>query len=440
MFKKLHWQMTLFSAFITSLIIVALTCVCLFISESSLKKNTEASFLMEVNAMITHLQSQNSISLSWVNQMQENNHFLLYFYDNGTPLFSQRLYSGEAQDALAERAKACALSRYGMDISSTTQTIVPVHTEFSLTDSASVPYYVSAGVIPKTNSDLGFIVLYSLAGQRQQILRQRLLFAAADALAIFLLSVFAWFFTGRMLLPLEENRRKQIHFVSASSHELRAPLAVILSGADALGKATTAAERAHFLGMIQSEGIRMQHLISDMLFLARSDSGSFSFSARPVQPDILLMDAYERFERTAREKKLSLALSLPKEQLPFCVCDPERVTQILSILLDNALSYTPEGGRITLSLSMAPKRSGIRFGVSDTGPGIPDAQKDLIFDRFYRAESSHTDKNHFGLGLCIAKEILSAHRGCLWVEDAPGGGANFLFTLPYSSTPENVLE
>lgn len=432
MFEKLHWQMTLFSAFITSLILVALTCVCLFISENGLKKNTEASFLTEVNAMITHLQSQDSISLSWVNQLQENNHVLLYFYDNGTALFSQRLYSDEAQNTLADEARACALSRYGMDISSTAQTLVPVHTEFTLTDSAPVPYYVSAGVIPKPNSDLGFLALYSLAGQQQQILRQRLLFAAVGAVAILFLTLFAWFFTGRMLLPLEENRRKQMHFVSASSHELRAPLAVILSGADALGKAETAAEREHFLGMIQSEGVRMQHLISDMLFLTRQDSGTFPFTAEAVQPDLLLMDAYEKFELTAQKKKLTLALSLPEEQLPSCLCDPERVTQVLSILLDNALSYTPEGGCITLSLSRDRKHSGILFGVSDTGPGIPDAQKELIFNRFYRAESSHTDKNHFGLGLCIAREIISAHRGHLWVEDALGGGAVFWFTLPVS--------
>lgn len=430
MFQKLHWQMTLFSAFITSLIIVTLTCVCLFISESGLKKNTEASFLTKVNAMITHMQSQNSISLSWINQLQESNHFLLYFYDNGTALYSQRLYSDETQNTLVDSARECALSRYGLDISSTAQTVVPVHVEFSLTDSASVPYYVSAGVIPKTKSDLGFIVLYSLTEQSQQIVYQRLLFAAVDAVAILCITLFAWFFTGRMLLPLEENRRKQMHFVSASSHELRAPLAVILSGADALGKSETAAEREHFLGMIQSEGIRMQHLISDMLFLARQDSGDFPFTAEEVQPDLLLMDAYEKFELTARKKKLSLALSLPEEQLPSCLCDPERVTQVLSILLDNALSYTPEGGTITLSLSMDRKHSGVLFGVSDSGPGIPDAQKELIFDRFYRAQSSHTDKNHFGLGLCIAREIIAAHRGRLWVEDAPDGGSSFLFTLP----------
>ncbi len=432
MFQKLHWQMTLFSAFITSLIIVALTCVCLFISESSLKKNTKASFLTEVNAMITHLQSQNSISLSWINQLQENNHLMLYLYDNGAALYSERLYSEEAESALADAAREYARSRYGLDISSTTQAIVPIHTEFAFTDSSFTPYYVSAGVIPKANSDLGFLVLYSLAGQQQQIGAQRVLFAAVDVAAILCLTLFAWFFTGRMLLPLEENRKKQMHFVSASSHELRAPLTVILSGADALGKAQTPTERAHFLGIIQSEGIRMQHLISDMLFLARSDSGSFPFTAAQVQPDILLFDAYEKFELTARKKKLSLALSLPEKQLPSCLCDPERITQVLCILLDNAISYTPEGGKISLSLSMSRKRPELLFCVSDTGAGIPNSQKELIFDRFYRAESSHTDKNHFGLGLCIAKEIICAHHGKIWVEDAPDGGAAFLFTLPVS--------
>lgn len=142
------------------------------------------------------------------------------------------------------------------------------------------------------------------------------------------------------------------------------------------------------------------------------------------------MDAYEKFELPARQKKLSLSMSLPEEQLPSCFCDPERIAQVFSILLDNAISYTPEGGKITLSLSMEHRHSMLCFRVSDTGPGVSDAEKGLIFDRFYRSETSHTEKNHFGLGLCIAKEIISAHQGSLWVEDAPEGGAGFVFMLP----------
>ena len=430
MFRKLHYQMTLFSTFITGMILVTLTCVCLFISENSIKETTQTSFTKEVNAMIIHLQSQSSISLSWLNQLQENNHFLLYFYDNGTPLYAQRLYSDAHSDAVAESAKEYALLNCGIDVASTTKNVLPTHSEFTLTDNTSDSYYVSAGLIPSSFGTLGFIVLYPMETQQQQILSQRLLFAGVDGIAVICLFIFSWFFTGRMLLPIEENHKKQTYFISAASHELRTPLAVMLSGTDALGMAQTTEERSHFLHIIQSEGLRMQHLISDMLLLARSDSGSLPVTPTRCQPELLLMDAYEKFELSAHAKKLSLSLLLPEEQLPDCQCDPERIAQLFSILLDNAISYTPAGGRITLALSADTKHAVLRFSVSDTGNGVADADKHLIFDRFYRADSAHTDKKHFGLGLSIAKEIVTAHHGKLWVEDAKEGGACFVFTLP----------
>lgn len=432
MFRKLHRQMTLFSAFITSLIILALTCICLFISENALVKNAEATFLKELNTMITHLQSQNTISLQWVNQLQENSHFLLYFYDNGKPLYQGRLYSSEAELALAAQAYDAALLN-GMDISSSGTGTLPEHVEFYLPgtqEASGGDFKVSAGTIPRNGNCLGFLAISPLSGQKRQITNQRLLFAAADAMAIFLLTIFAWFFTGRMLVPLEENRKKQTDFISAASHELRAPLTVILSGAEALKKTETGEEREHFLRIIQSEGKRMQHLITDMLFLARSDSGTFPVNATPIQPDVLVLDAYEKYQAPARQKGISLSLSLPDTPFPACLCDPERMAQIFSILLDNALSYTPSGGAVTLALTENKKRGTLIFSVSDTGSGIPDDEKDKIFDRFYRSQQSHTDKNHFGLGLCIAGQIASAHHGRLRVLDSPSGGADFQLELP----------
>lgn len=430
MFRKLHWQMTLFSAAITSLILITLSFVCLMISENSLKKNTEASFQKEVSSIITHLQSQSYISLPWLIQLQGDNHFVLYFYDNGSPLFSQHYASDAGAQELAALAKDTALRYHGMDILSTRSGVLPVHTEFPLTDSTFGRYYVSAGIIHKANGNLGFLILYSLEAQETQLRFQRLLFSVVDLAAIVCLSLFSWFFTGRMLLPIEQSQNRQTHFVAAASHELRAPLTVILSGADALEKADTPAERSHFLRMIRAEGTRMQHLIADMLFLARSDAGSFPVALKSCQPDLLLLDAYEKFDLPVRQKGLTLRLKLPEGQLPLCRCDPERVAQVLSVLLDNAISYTPSGGQITLSLAADRRRSGIRFGVADTGPGIPNREKQLIFDRFYRSLLSRKDKNHFGLGLSIAKEVTVSMHGALWIEDVPGKGAAFYFTLP----------
>ena len=110
-----------------------------------------------------------------------------------------------------------------------------------------------------------------------------------------------------------------------------------------------------------------------------------------------------------------------------CLCDKERIEQVFAILLDNAVSYTQEGGSIRLSLKASQDR--LTFRIADNGVGIPDAEKEAVFDRFYRCDKSHKDKSHFGLGLCIAREIILMHKGKLWIEDTPGGGAAFVVVL-----------
>ena len=105
------------------------------------------------------------------------------------------------------------------------------------------------------------------------------------------------------------------------------------------------------------------------------------------------------------------------------LCDEERIAQVLSILMDNALSYTPAPGSITLSLSFTSGH--VSLSVADNGPGIPDSAKKQVFQRFFRQDKAHTSKDHFGLGLSIAREIVRIHRGRLVLSDTPGGGATF---------------
>ena len=142
--------------------------------------------------------------------------------------------------------------------------LLPMHCEFSYSDSSG-DYYASVGTIPKNGGTLGFTLLFPLTTLSEQIIRQRLLFVSLSVAAIAFLFVFCRYFTGRMLLPAEESHRKQIDFVSAASHELRAPLAVILSGTEALTKVSSKEEHAHFLALIQQEILRMQHLVNDLL-------------------------------------------------------------------------------------------------------------------------------------------------------------------------------
>ena len=257
----------------------------------------------------------------------------------------------------------------------------------------------------------------------------RLLFLCAVLTAIFALSVFSWLFTRKMIQPLEKSRKEQNSFIAAASHELRSPLAVIQSSLSAVPHASK--EQAdRFISISLEECQRMARLIQDMLSLSRSDNHTWVLNTVPCEVDTLLLEAFEKYQQPARESGKKLQIDLPEDPLPLCICDPEKINQILTILIDNALSYVPEGGLIRLQAEKEP--GAIAISVSDNGPGIPDSEKDSVFQRFYRSDASRNDKQHFGLGLCIAKEIALLHHGSLRVLDAPGGGATFVLKLPLS--------
>ena len=171
----------------------------------------------------------------------------------------------------------------------------------------------------------------------------------------------------------------------------------------------------------------MSRLIDDMLLLTKAGSFRWTIRKEPTELDTLLLNTFEAFEPIASEKSIRLLIELPEDAVPPILCDEERVRQVLSILLHNAISYTPKGGRIRLSLTFEDKYT--RILVSDNGIGIPDAEKERIFERFYRADQSRSEKGHFGLGLSIASEIISAHNGQLLVSDTPGGGSTFTVIL-----------
>lgn len=230
-----------------------------------------------------------------------------------------------------------------------------------------------------------------------------------------------------MILPLEESHRKQTEFIAAASHELRSPLAVILSGISALQTASPE-DRPRFLSALHDEGTRMSRLVNDMLSLANADNQSWSIFPAPCELDTLVLDTYEKYEALMEQKHLRFSIGLPDTILAPCTCDASRISQVLCILLDNAISYVPENGKIRLSLTETD--SSFRISVQDNGPGIPDEKKKSVFERFYRADSARNDKQHFGLGLCISHEIITLHKGDISVSDTPGGGAVFTVSLP----------
>lgn len=427
MFHKLHLHMTLFCTIVTGGIFLALTSVCLFFAEDSMKTNGYTTFLQQVNSTLTHLQEQETISHQWLNQIQKNGSFQLYLYDNNKPLYYQNYHQSKQEQKIVKEAISAAYKKHQIDIFSDNVHQIIAHTEFEFISSAKENYHASVGIIPKKASHLSYLVLFPLQKQEKQLQHLRLIILLADLAAIALLFLFSWHFTRRMIIPLESSRQKQTHFIAAASHELWAPLTIIRTALDVLKNTEEPVKKEHFMNILAEEGGRMQTLINDMLLLANADSNHLPMHMQLWPPDELLLNVYEKYESLAAKKQISLSITLPETPLPDCYCDRERMIQIFSILLDNALSYTPSGGKIRLSLTS--RKTFLRFSVSDTGCGITEQDKKRIFDRFYRSEQSHTDKMHFGLGLCIAKEIITAHQGRIRVEDSLEGGSCFHIEL-----------
>lgn len=428
MFHKVHLHLTLLCMGITALILGIMSVSYLYISEKNLKEIHFSSFQSDMNTLLSNLENQTVISHKWLSQMEGNGKYIIDICDNGVAfLWGRTSQDAEGRSAVIESAWAFYESHFETEPLSDPLSIY--HQEFSFSSSGeSIPdYYGCAAFSPRKTGLLTILVLEPLAPLNRQIRSQRITFAALIFAACIILFLFSWYFTGRLLAPIERSRQSQIRFVAAASHELRTPLSVILSAAAACKKAAFG-EQDKFFDIIKEEGESMSRLISDLLMLAGADSQSFQMQKEECEADTLLLNFYEAFEPLAKEKGYFLTVFLPDKKIAPVRCDSDRIRQVLSILLHNAFCYTPPGSRIRLSLSETAEN--LLLSVSDNGPGIPDDAKPHIFERFYRGDAAHSSSSHFGLGLSIADEIMRAHNGRISISDTPGGGAAFTLTLP----------
>lgn len=423
--KSTHKRLTALCAGITILILVVMSLSYLYVSEKGLRDNQFFYFKSSMNTFLSNLSQQNVITHEWLITAESNGNFFIKIKDNGEDFLFNSRRSDSSKDALLEYARSFYEQSFAIE--SVVTPGIANHTEFSFAYEGA-PYYGSIGTLYKENGTLEITLVSPATALEQQIFRQRMIFLGIDVAAAVLLAFFSYYFTGKLLKPIARSREDQMHFVAAASHELRTPLAVILSCACACEIADTE-EQNGFLTTIQSEGMRMSRLINDMLLLSKTDNQTFHMEKNKCDPDTILLNAYESFEILAKEKGIALNVSLPDETAISCFWDRERIRQVLSILIQNALSYTPCGGCIMLSMKIQDKH--LFYEVADNGIGIPEEHKKDIFKRFYRIDESRNEKEHFGLGLSIASEIIQAHHGSIHVSDTPGGGSTFTVKLPF---------
>ncbi|MBS2969455.1 HAMP domain-containing protein [Metabacillus sp. KIGAM252] len=229
----------------------------------------------------------------------------------------------------------------------------------------------------------------------------------------------------------EERRLDKLRkdFIANVSHELRTPIALLQGYSEAIVDdiASTDEEKKEISKVIYEESLRMGRLVNELLDLARMEAGHVTLLYEEVHVSELVSKISRKFQGMARDKTIELSTSLNLDHDSF-VMDSDKIEQVLTNLVDNAIRHTDEGGKVTFSVQSADK--GLRFDVTDTGTGIPEEDLPFVFERFYKADKARTrGRAGTGLGLAIAKNIIEAHHGTITVHSKIHEGTTFTFYL-----------
>ena len=220
------------------------------------------------------------------------------------------------------------------------------------------------------------------------------------------------------------NLRKQM--TADIAHELRTPLALIIGHAEGVHDGVLPPSKENF-EIIREEAERLEKLVNDLRTLSLADAGELSVEFQPVEIHKFLSDIQSHYLAPFNQKCITLNL-MPAPVL-LVNLDPSRFSQVLTNILDNALRFTPEGGRVDMSI----RQSGdlIEISIQDSGDGVTAEDAAHLFDRFYRAdESRNRDAGGSGLGLAIAKSIVEMHKGKIWAESETGKGLKVIIQIP----------
>ena len=232
---------------------------------------------------------------------------------------------------------------------------------------------------------------------------------------------------------LQELDRLKSAFVTIVSHELRTPLTSIKGLVENMLQELTGPlndKQTHYLSRILLNAERLTRILNEVLDLSKIEAGKMELLRRSMSLHEIFADLLEGFQPLAQLKSISMEVT-PTEGMPTVHADRDKLYEVLANLLDNAIKFTPTGGRVQIGAQILDSRY-IKVGVSDTGCGISEEHLLKIFDKFYRVQSSSEHVAGAGLGLAITRGLVELHGGTIAVESASGKGSHFYFTLPYN--------
>ena len=249
-------------------------------------------------------------------------------------------------------------------------------------------------------------------------------------LALAVATVTGHIMSGKAIVPLREAYEKQRQFAADASHELRTPLSVVMASADLLENdpSITSPFLKQVIADVRDEVKKMTKLVSDLLVVARSDNQALKLKMQKVNLADVIKQTIRLMQPLAEKKTITLCC----EGMEAVVlhADEQKIKQLLLILVDNAVKYTPVGGTVKVCLAAAHEKDKVRLLVSDTGIGISPQDQERVFDRFYRVDKARSrEMGGNGLGLAIAQEIVKLHQGKISVASELGKGTTFTVEL-----------
>lgn len=425
MLNKIHLRLTYLFTCITSIILITMSLLYVLLYIRDIKESNYHTFQSNMINVLSNLENTDIISYDWILKLESAESYSFFLYDNDTAFRFVTDSKSEEEILLAEEI----LSYYNTNFTSGLESYsAPTHIEFNYSTQDKKHFLVGIGIIPGTNSNLVLMILYPLAKQNQNIILFLIPFIFIIIITIIAVFLFSYFYTAYLLKPIEENRKRQMTFIASASHEIKTPVAIIVSAIEAMEKGNEE-EKKSFYRIAKKECIRLTLLTADLMTLAGSDAEHNKPELNIIEPDTLLLECYESFLALAKTKNITLKIMLPETTVSKQTSDYNKLLQLLSILIDNAITYTPTGGTVILSLAVTTKE--LIYSVIDNGIGISDAEKEQVFEQFYQHNKIRNTQNHFGLGLCIAQNIAQKINAKINITDTPGGGATFVVYIPF---------
>lgn len=266
------------------------------------------------------------------------------------------------------------------------------------------------------------------------LIRSILTLAATSLLFLFLAAVIGYFLAGKVTIPMEKSIQRKKQFIADASHELRTPLSVLLTSIEAVEMDKDNVLSSFSLEIMKDakdEFFRLKRLVNDLLTLARADTGEIKLKKEEFSLTLITNQVLRSLKFAAEEKNISILFD-DTESIEVNA-DPERIYQLLFILIDNSIKYSSSNSEVVVHLEKLQNAtdSYVKIIVEDTGPGIPLEFKEQIFQRFFRLDESRSrDIEGSGLGLSIAQWIVDTHQGEISVNSELSKGSQFIVLIP----------